>query len=552
MPMALAAQPIPALAFPAAAGFQLAGLIGSTFISEDLTCVAAGLLVRQGQLTCPIAIAGCTLGIFLGDLGLWLLGRVVGRRVVAWNWVRRRLPESQIERFGHWFDRRGWAAVLAARFVPGLRFPVYLAAGIVGRRAGRFVWWALLAALLWTPLLVILVTALGPVLVGPLERLFGSGWIALVVGVALLFVAFRALQAAASEMGRARLVSLAARLWQWEFWPTWLFYLPLFPWLAYLAIRHRGITTPTAANPGIPHGGVVGESKFDILSRLPSEWVVPTTFLKSDPPDCRAAALAEWMSHRGISFPIILKPDAGQRGVGLRLVRDAGGARRYLEQHSAPLLAQAYHPGPFEAGIFYIRMPDQDCGRIFSITDKHFPVLIGDGASTIEALIWRHPRYRMQASVFLARLNGQAESVLSPGERLPLAVAGNHCQGTLFRDGSHLITPALEDRIDRISRAFDGFYFGRYDVRYSDPEALKAGREFAIVELNGATSESTNIYDPSWSILAAYRVLMRQWDALFQIAALNRLRGARTSSVQELIAEARRYYRTRGDALDAD
>ena len=89
--------------------------------------------------------------------------------------------------------------------------------------------------------------------------------------------------------------------------------------------------------------------------------------------------------------------------------------------------------------------------------------------------------------------------VLASGERFPLAMAGNHAQGTLFRNGAHLITPALEKRIDEIARAYPGFYIGRFDIRYTDVEAFKAGRDLAIVELNGATGESTNIYDPDGS-----------------------------------------------------
>lgn len=107
-----------------------------------------------------------------------------------------------------------------------------------------------------------------------------------------------------------------------------------------------------------------------------------------------------------------------------------------------------------------------------------------------------HPRLRIQAETYLARHAGSLERVLAAGERLPLTIAGNHCQGTLFRDGRHLLTPALEARIDRVAQAYPGFYIGRFEIRYSDVERFKAGEDVAIVELTGATAESTNIYDP--------------------------------------------------------
>ncbi len=342
-----------------------------------------------------------------------------------------------------------------------------------------------------------------------------------------------------------RLGAVAARVRQWEFWPPWLFYLPLVPWIVWLAFRHRGLTTITAANPGIPHGGFVGESKYDIVQRLPPQWVVSSARLPAGGVDERMRLLSAAMERGGWGYPIVLKPDAGERGAGVRLIGGPVDAREYLIRNRYSVLAQAYHPGPFEAGILYCRMPGGERGRIFSLTEKHFPSIVGDGRSTIRALILRHRRYRMQAGVFLARLRERAAEVPPRGRPVCLAVAGNHCQGTMFRDGAHLITPALEARVDEIARSFDGFFFGRFDVRYGDAEALRAGRGFAIVELNGATSESTNIYDPDWPLSRAYRVLGAQWAILFQIGDANRRRGCPVTPLPGLVRAVRDYYRGR-------
>jgi len=220
-------------------------------------------------------------------------------------------------------------------------------------------------------------------------------------------------------------------------------------------------------------------------------------------------------------------------------------ARAYLAQESGRVVAQPYHPGPFEAGVFYYRFPGETRGRILSITDKHFPFVIGDGEATLEELIWSDSRLRMQANRFLSRHAAQRDRILARGERLPLAIAGNHAQGTLFKDGRHLITPALEDRIDRIAWSYPGFYVGRFDIRYTDVERFKAGEDLAIVELNGATAESTNIYDPDGSLLSAYRQLFRQWSIVFAIGVANRRIGARTSSIGRLIGLLRAHRATR-------
>ena len=516
-----------------AAWLQAAALFAGTFASEDLTCISAGLLIRDGRLAWPVGLAGCFLGIWVSDLGLWLCGRLLVRR----------LPPGAAERLGRWFDRHDAAAVFAARFLPGARVPLYLAAGALGRKGGRFAVWTFLAALAWTPLLVLAAARFGEAAVTPLQTLLGTGWPALALAVLALFLLLRVLVLASTRVGRAKLLARASRLWRWEFWPAWLFYLPLLPWLAYLALRHRGLMTWTAANPGIPQGGVVGESKYAILEQLPPQWVVPSLLVPPGDPWVRLGQVRRAVAERGWEFPLVLKPDAAQRGAGVKLARDFVDVAKYVEANPAAVLVQTYHPGPFEAGVFYYRLPGEPAGRIFSITDKHFPKLTGDGRSTLEELVWTHPRYRMQTHVFLRRHGAERDRVLAAGEAFTLAVAGNHCQGTMFTDGAHLWAPELERTIDAIARQFPGFHIGRFDLRYRSVEGFKAGRDLAVVELNGATSESTNIYDPSWSLWSAYRTLFRQWALLFRIGRANRARGHPATPALEVLRLVRDYYR---------
>lgn len=320
-----------------------------------------------------------------------------------------------------------------------------------------------------------------------------------------------------SELIRSKFSARLSRLLYWEFCPAWAIYLPLIPYVAYLALRHRGITTCTLANPGIPLGGLVGESKWDILKLLPQDAIVPTTLIEPAPLADRIAAIEATIRDRRWSWPIILKPDVGERGTGVSLVRNQHEARNYLQQQPAAVLAQSYHPGPYEAGVFYVRMPDESTGQIFSITDKRFPAVTGDGHSSIRTLIWRHPRYRVQARTFLSRLAHEADRVPDEGEQVTLGFMGNHCRGSMFLDGAALITPELTAAIDAIATNTPGFHFGRFDIRYSNVEAFKAGRDFRIVELNGLLSESTNIYDPSMGFFRAQSILRRQWRWAYRI-----------------------------------
>lgn len=114
----------------------------------------------------------------------------------------------------------------------------------------------------------------------------------------------------------------------------------------------------------------------------------------------------------------------------------------------------------------------------------------------------------------------------------------------MFLNGGWVLTQALEDHFDAIARGFDGFYFGRFDVRLDgDVEAFRAGHGFKIIELNGVTSEATHIYHPGTPLIRAYRVLMAQWRIAFEIGAKNRRCGVAPTSVRTLVKLVTEYRR---------
>jgi hypothetical protein len=341
------------------------------------------------------------------------------------------------------------------------------------------------------------------------------------------------------EPSRLDRFRITLRRWsRWEFWPAWLVYALLLPQLVRLSLRHRSLTIFAAANPGMPLGGFVGESKLEILKRLPREWTVPTHAIEPDAVDARLDALDSLARVHELCFPLVLKPDVGERGTDVKLVRNPAEAAAYFARVRSRVLVQPYHPGPFEAGIFYVRRPGEPRGMIFSITDKVQPRVTGDGRSSLRSLIWRDPRLALQAATLLQQLGPAADRVPSSGERVLLSIAGNHCRGTMFLDGHALITPALERRIDEIARSYEGFFFGRFDLRYANPADFANGEGFRIVELNGVLSESTNIYDPSWSLRRGLRTLADQWTLAFEIGAANAKRGTPIPRVRELLDAA--------------
>ncbi len=327
----------------------------------------------------------------------------------------------------------------------------------------------------------------------------------------------------------------------YEFWSTKFFYIPVAIHLAYLCLRHTGLTLPTIANPLFPMGGYVGESKKDIFKQFNeeiSEFTVSFTHIeRSDDLDFDVKDLLAKMKSAGIDFPAVIKPDVGCRGVGVQLLRDKEAVREYLSAFpiGGLLVVQELVPYEGEAGIFYIREPDADSGRIFSITLKYFPYVVGDGVSSLRQLIENDRRAGQIKHVYLRRHESILDDVIPEGQNFRLAFTGSHSRGTIFRNGNEYITDAMLKRFDMLSHNIPEFYFGRFDVRFSDYRELQKGRGFKIVEINGAGAEATHIWDRRTGLFSAYGVLFEQNSLLFRIAAKNRKRGFRASSVWGLL-----------------
>ncbi len=321
-----------------------------------------------------------------------------------------------------------------------------------------------------------------------------------------------------------------------ETWPPGLFYLPVALHWMWLALKYRGLTLPTLANPRMKAGGLCGESKAAVLSLLGPEghrWLAPFTSIvtggsnDSPPGDTRRALAA--IEDARLAFPLVAKPDIGCQGTGVRRVDTPEQLKVYLEQfpRGERVILQRFVSHSGEAGIFYVRPPGSEQGRIFSITLKYFPQIVGDGKSTLEQLIRADPRAGRIAPIYLARHSRQVGRVLACGEEFRLVFVGNHCKGAIFRNGAHLLTRAMQQRFDRIACEIPDFHFGRFDVRFPMIEGLQRGDDFSIIEFNGAGSEATHIWDRDMSLREAYRVLREQLRLVFEIGSANRARGFR-------------------------
>jgi ribosomal protein S6-L-glutamate ligase RimK-like protein len=327
-----------------------------------------------------------------------------------------------------------------------------------------------------------------------------------------------------------------------EFWPSWIFYAPVVAYWIALGLRYRDFSLPSAANPRISTGGLCGESKSSILDQagpIAAPWIAPYVRLRTGEQDgARAAAL---MEQHALSLPIVVKPDIGCNGTGVRLAetKDALSAVLAGFPRDTDILLQELVPFEGEAGIFYIRHPQAAAGTITSLTHKKAPILFGDGTSTIHDLIMADPRTSLVPHLYLPRLRSRLHEVPRPGAPIRLVFAGNHCKGSIFANGELDITPALSKTIDQIMSDIPDFHFGRVDVRYQNVASLRRGTGFRIIEINGVGSEATHIWDPATRLRDAYRIQFDHYRQAFQIGAALRATGVRSSGVLRMFKDWR-------------
>lgn len=312
------------------------------------------------------------------------------------------------------------------------------------------------------------------------------------------------------------------RLRHWEYWPFEVVYFPIFIFHLWQSVKARSLFYFSASNPSIETGGLFGESKADILAGI-SDAYKPITQVVSA--SANAETVFSLMQARGLVFPVIAKPNVGERGWRVEKIESCEALISYLATTPIDFLIQEYVDEPLELGVFYYRMPGQSEGVVSSVVQKEFLTIRGNGYDCIENLIRQNERAILQLPVLTRKFGHQFHEIPAVGETITLESIGNHCRGTKFLNANHLITPELTRVFDRISQSIDGFYFGRYDLRCRSVADLYAGNHIRILELNGAGAEPAHIYQPGFSLREGYWVLFHHWRVLYQISRENHRRG---------------------------
>ena len=285
------------------------------------------------------------------------------------------------------------------------------------------------------------------------------------------------------------------------------------------------------------------ESKKEIYDLIPSEYYPKTLLIE---PTETVEAIQEKIKEAAIEFPLIAKPDIGLRGTAVKKIHNTEELAAYFSKANFNVLIQSLIPYENEIGLFYVKLPNQP-GKITGIVAKEFMILTGNGKNTIRELLHQDKRYLLQLEVLEAEYKEKLNTILSEGETINLVPYGNHCRGTKFVDASHEITPEMIESFNIICSQINGFHFGRMDIMYHSYEDLAQGKNFQIVEINGAISEPTHMYDPKHSLWFGWKELTRHFHYMYLISKNNHKKGVNYLTFKEGIHEFKKhqkYYNT--------
>lgn len=321
----------------------------------------------------------------------------------------------------------------------------------------------------------------------------------------------------------AKEVSSVRKFWikltNWEFWPFSVVYFPVCFYFIWLAIRCRSFFFFTVSNPAIDFGGMSGESKSEIFDLIPDPYIPKyRKFQVNDSKGARAFA-------NGIGYPLVAKPDVGERGNLVEKIKDEAALVSYIERCPIPFLVQEFVDFPVELGLFYVRFPGKSNGRITSIAQKDFLHVIGDGRKTVEELLSNNPRAALQMDFDHPRFQSILALIPKEGEKVIVESIGNHCRGTTFLDKTDQADKKLTRTFDQLADQIDGFYFGRFDLRCKSLDDLRDLKNFKILELNGAGAEPGHIYQPGFPLWKGYRAILWHLNVLAQISKANKKNG---------------------------
>ena len=551
---------------------QCLALFFGTYLQEDVAIVTGGLLVVKNQLPLLLVVISLFGGVITGDLVIYGMG-AAARKI---PWVHKRLIGPSVIRAKNSLERNLTATIFFVRFLPSILFPTFLACGLIGISFYQFLITSVISGAIWTSILLTVVIKLGEV-VFPVYGYWG--WV-IMISVSLLIITYKMLKPRwlrlsnnmtiqANEFvdveevvttlpGMPALSASNHKVALSEKIPYGLFYTPIGLQWIWLGIRYRSMTLPTVANPLIEAGGLWGESKSKLMGSISAEnsdFVGTFTTISLDK-NLSSEALLEMalskMKDKGLQFPIVAKPDIGWLGIGVRVMKSEKMLLDYINIYpkGMTIILQRLIPYKGEAGVFFIRKPGEESGKVTSLTIRYFPYIIGDGISTVEELINKDERLRYKSRFYLGKETLHQgltpeflQSIPIQDELIQIAFIGSIRVGGLYINGEKYISQKLNDRINKIACSIPEFYFGRFDIKFKSIDLLQEGLCFEIFEINGAGSEAIHVWDANMPLLKVFSDLFKYQSLLFKIGDINRKRGFKPMGNKEFYTFTKNYKR---------
>lgn len=295
-----------------------------------------------------------------------------------------------------------------------------------------------------------------------------------------------------------------------EYWPMVWFYAPLLPLYFVFSIRRKSFAWFSNLNRAIPYGGIFGEEKWPILQLFPSELVPKTLLLKEGAnlnPD-------KWIIENGLKYPLIAKPNIGERGRGVRVIYSEGELQQLMGNLPEDYLLQEKIEYAEEFGVLFTKNPLNGLVNVLSVTGKKFLSVTGNGKENIETLLGNSLRGWIQLSRLRIEEPELLKMVPESGILVKVGNIGNHCLGTTFFSRNDLLGEEINKSFTNLLKDLKDIEYARLDLRCQSGEDLMKGQKLSIMEMNGLTSEPGLVFDPSWPVWRSWSEVARHLKEL--------------------------------------
>ena len=323
---------------------------------------------------------------------------------------------------------------------------------------------------------------------------------------------------------KVKLVQLEYRFYKTftkQYWFTSILLLPFYIYAVfYMLFKARTFMFFTAINPSLRYGGTC-TSKFDLLNQVHKKYLPTGVVLPQN--TSKALVLAQ-MQANNLQFPIILKPDIGERGRGVIKINGEQELQPYLDENKKPLILQEFITYKQEFGLMYVRLPNEPQGKITSLAVKNFLYVTGDGYSTLFALMTKNVDCIFYIDYLVADFKHRLYEVIDYLVVVPLLELGICHHGASCVGLNHLITNELNQLFDDVSKTIDRFDVGRYDVKAENYGELLKGN-FKVIEINGTDAVPLHIFDKTLMYHSVISDLVKHWQNLLKIAINNHKMG---------------------------